>query len=113
MRFVPPLLLHNSQLTALPDALPALYPRHCSSYTLKGFSILMSIRCHVDLEDPTPYYIATAVAELGPPPSLADEFNVTLKDEFLEKYGNYDMLEALEALWEAVKELMEEKTEGM
>ncbi|KAF1911837.1 hypothetical protein BDU57DRAFT_523865 [Ampelomyces quisqualis] len=91
--------LHSHILTQL----PAAYARHASSHTLKSFSIRMTVhRCT---------YAATAVAELGLPISLADEYGVVLQDEFIEVHSECNALDALERLMDEVERRIEEGME--
>jgi len=87
------------------EHLPAAYPRHSSSNTLKGFSI----RFTVDDE----YFAATAVADLKPPASLADDVDIVLEDSFMETYSSYDFWHALEKLWAHVERSIEQQKDGM
>jgi hypothetical protein len=81
-------------LTCASDNLAYVYPRHSSCYHLKGFS--------VHLFKYERYYAATAVARLGPPISLADDFDFELQDEFVGTYSKWSFVDALESLWEMV-----------
>jgi hypothetical protein len=45
-------------------------------------------------------FAATAIADLGPPVSLAEDVDIVLEDEFMETYGEVSALEALELLFD-------------
>jgi hypothetical protein len=82
-------------LTGASDNLTYIYPRHSSCYHLKGFVVHLSKHeC---------YYAATAVALLGPPISLADDFDIELQDEFKGTYSRWSFVDALESLWEMIQ----------
>jgi hypothetical protein len=92
-------------LTACTDNLPAVYGRHNSSNVLKGFSI--RITAHNE------FFAATAVANLGPPKSLAEDFDLVLEDDFLEVMSDEGALDALEQLYEEVMWLADEGKNSM
>ncbi|KAH8727667.1 hypothetical protein GQ44DRAFT_611408, partial [Phaeosphaeriaceae sp. PMI808] len=76
--------------------LPAAYPRHYTTNTLKGYKVLV----RTDKEG----YVASAVASLSIPASLGEGFEVVLEDTFLEVCAE-DVFDALEELWEEVERM--------
>jgi hypothetical protein len=57
--------------------------------------------------------MATAVARLGPPTSLAEDFDLVLEDDFLETFSEDGALDALEQLYDEVMWLADESKNGM
>lgn len=96
--------LIKAHLTSMTGQLPAAYSRHNSSNVLKGFSIRLTVHNEC--------FVATAVASLGPPTSLAGDFDLVLEDDFVEMMSEVGALDALEQLYDEVLWRVEEGKRG-
>jgi hypothetical protein len=102
------------------EHLPSVYPRHNSSYFIKGYIIRFSVEVEGTDEDGEEIEIfhAWAVAELRLPDSLTKGMEVPLEDEFMFMRSETSHWDALEKMWEyieAVEEKVKEErmTDGM
>jgi hypothetical protein len=78
------------------DKLSAAYGGHNSSNNLKSFSVRMTRGEHN-------CFMVTAIANLGPPKSLAGDFDIVLEDEFIEIISTVGALDAMEQLQDEAK----------
>lgn len=86
------------------ENLPFAYRRSSTSNVIKGFSVRFTMHDE--------FFAATAIAELGPPTSLAEDFNIVLEDNFMASYSDEGWFDALAALWENVEDQIEATKNG-